>query len=156
MKKNTAPFGTLMNDWTTPELFTTPVPVSIKLVPSLEVIVNGSAPLLNTMLSSSTVVLLKRFVTFDVSKFAMSDGPFGTVFGIQFAAVFHSLLEGFVLHVALPARQWRCAARDSSAAATTKMNLFIQMRTDEVVGTRLLRCVMDRFYERLGMRLLPR
>ena len=83
LKKNTAPFGTLMNDWTTPELFTTPVPVSIKLVPSLEVIVNGSAPLLNTMLSSSTVVLLKRFVTFDVSKFAMSDGPFGTVFGIQ-------------------------------------------------------------------------
>jgi hypothetical protein len=34
----------------------------------------------------------------------MSDGPFGTVFGVQFAAVFQSLLVGSKFHVALPAK----------------------------------------------------
>ena len=33
----------------------------------------------------------------------MSFGPFGTVFGFQFAAVFQSPLIGLALHVALPA-----------------------------------------------------
>ena len=99
---------------------------------------------------------MKRFATLDVPKVAMSDGPSGTVLGIQLAAVSQSPLEGLVRQVALPARDCRCAAKNSRAAAMINVNLFTQMLIDELVGTRLLPCVMDRFYERLGMRLLPR
>ena len=70
-----------------------PDPVISKFVPEFIVIVNGSAPLLKTTLSSSTVELLKRFVTSEVKKVAMSDGPFGTVFGTQLVAVFQSALD---------------------------------------------------------------
>ena len=42
-------------------------------------------------------------VVVEESKVAVSLGPFGTVGGVQFAAVFQSLLIGFRFHVALPA-----------------------------------------------------
>jgi hypothetical protein len=72
--------------------------------PESTVIVNGGAPLLNTRLLTSTeVVLMEIFVISDIPKVATSPVPFGTVFGIQFAAVFQSPLEGFVFQVALPA-----------------------------------------------------
>jgi hypothetical protein len=46
---------------------------------------------------------MERFVTFEVSKVAISDELSGTVFGVQLAAVFQSPLVGLLLHVALPA-----------------------------------------------------
>jgi len=42
-------------------------------------------------------------VVFDTSNVAVSDDPFGTVDGVQFAAVFQSPLMGLRFHVALPA-----------------------------------------------------
>lgn len=84
-----------------------PEPVISKFtIPLLEsmVIVKAGAPLLKTMLLTSTdVVLMERFVISDVPKVALSADPFGTVFGIQFAAVFQSPLLGLSVQVALPA-----------------------------------------------------
>jgi hypothetical protein len=82
-------------------------------------------PGLKFTLLTSTVGEIVTSVTFDVPKLAMSDGPFGTVLGTQLAAVFQSPVEGFVLHVALPARDCRCAARDSGAAATATRSLCL-------------------------------
>src|SRR5438876_1191708 len=88
------------NDCVVPELFTMPVPYRAMLSKAL--IVYCGAPGLNTRLSRSTITLvLMTSVTFDASNVAMSEVPFGTVLGIQFAAVFQSLLEGLVAHVAL-------------------------------------------------------
>jgi hypothetical protein len=56
----------------------------------------------------------------------MSVVAFGTVCGLQFAAVFQSPLVGFVAHVALPAKEGRCAAKSSSAAAVRQLNVFIR------------------------------
>jgi len=63
-------------------------------------------------------------VRFDAPKVAMSVVAFGTVCGLQFAAVFQSPLVGFVAQVALPAREGRCAAENSSAAATRNLTLL--------------------------------
>jgi len=58
--------------------------------------VYGGAPLLNTALSRLTLALvIERFVTFDAPKVATSVVEFGTVAGVQFAAVFQSPLVGF-------------------------------------------------------------
>jgi hypothetical protein len=43
-------------------------------------------------------------VIVDTSKVAVSDGPLGGPPGVQFAAVFQSILAGFASHVALPAK----------------------------------------------------
>ena len=97
-------------------------------IPLLEstVIVKGTAPLLKIILSTSTaVVLMERLVTSDVAKVAISPGPFGTVFGVQLAAVFQSPFKGFVPQVALPARECCCAAENSSAAAIGTINCFV-------------------------------
>ena len=74
-------------------------------------------PGLKFTLLSSTVGEIVTSVTFDMPKLAMSDGPFGTVLGTQLAVVFQSPVEGLVLHVTLPARECRCVAKNSSAAA---------------------------------------
>jgi hypothetical protein len=70
-------------------------------------------------------------VTFDVPNVATSDVPFGTVFGLQFAAVFQSPLVGFVAQVALPATDCRCAAENSSAAATRSLSLVNDVLINE-------------------------
>ena len=80
---------------------------------------------MNTALSRLTLALvIERFVTFDMPNAAVSVVAFGTVCGLQFAAVFQSPLVGFVAHVALPARECRCAAKNSDAAATRKASLL--------------------------------
>src|SRR5690349_9263266 len=92
---------------------------------SMAVIVYWDALELKTRLSRLTITsLLTTSVTFDVPNVAMSDVPFGTVLGVQFAAVFQSPLIGFVAQVALPARDCRCAAENSSATATRNLSLF--------------------------------
>src|SRR6266705_2609583 len=62
------------------------------------------APGLKAMLLTSVVVDVEMSVVLETSKVAVSLGPFGTVFGIQFVAVFQSPLIGFMLHVALSAK----------------------------------------------------
>src|ERR1044071_829938 len=48
----------------------------------------------------------ERVVILELANVAVSPGPFGTVSGIQLAAVFQSPLTGLALHVALPANEW--------------------------------------------------
>src|SRR3954452_7827222 len=91
---------------------------------SIAVIVYCDEPELKTRLSRLTIVsLLMTSVTFDGPKVATSVVEFGTVCGIQFAAVFQSPLVGLLLQVALPAREGRSAARNSSAAALRNLSL---------------------------------
>ena len=46
---------------------------------------------------------MERAVVLDKSKKAVSDGPLGTVVGVQFIAVFQSPEPGLRPHIALPA-----------------------------------------------------
>ena len=59
----------------------------------------------------------------DGPKDATSPGPFGTVAGVQLAAVFQSPLLGLALQVALPANEW--AALKNKKADTMGKSLFI-------------------------------
>ena len=54
-------------------------------------------PFTSTLLETDTAVLL------ELAKVAVSEEPFGTVAGVQFAAVFQSPLVGFAFQVALSA-----------------------------------------------------
>src|SRR6266446_5930546 len=91
----------------------------------MAVIVYWDALALKTRLSRLTItLLLMTSVTFDVPKVATSVVAFGMVCGLQFAAVFQSPLVGFVAQVALPSREGRCAASNSSAAATKNLSLL--------------------------------
>ena len=49
----------------------------------------------------------------EVLKVATSDGPLGTVAGVQFAAVFQSPLAGLRFHVALPAEATCAKSKES-------------------------------------------
>src|SRR5207247_9347343 len=81
---------------------------------------------------------MESAVTFEAPKVAMSDDAFGTVLGTQLAAVFQSPLVGLVAQVALPAREGRCAAENSSAAATKIVKLFLRVFMDNFAETRSL------------------
>ena len=59
--------------------------------------------------------LAVTLVTLEVPKVATSDGPSGTVFGIQLAAVSQSPLEGLADQVALPAEANGVVAAQRSA-----------------------------------------
>jgi hypothetical protein len=67
--------------------------------------VNALAPGSNTIPFTSVLDATEIFLVFDASKVAVSDGLFGTVSGVQFAAVFQSLLLGLRSQVALSARE---------------------------------------------------
>ena len=81
------------------------IPVSRKVSrrKGLGVIVKALTPGLNTM--PSTVVLVETVtpVILERSKVTVSADPLGTDGGVQFSAVFQSLLIGFMLKVALSA-----------------------------------------------------
>src|SRR5712691_3808858 len=101
---------------------------------SIAVIVYWDALALKTRLSRLTItLLLMTSVTFDAPNVAMSVVELGTVGGIQFTAVFQSPLVGFVAHVALPASESRCAAKNSSAAATRNLSLLNDVFINETV-----------------------
>src|SRR5207249_993977 len=69
----------------------------------LVVIVNTLAPALNTIPLTSVLAEVEMPVTLEEAKLAVSDGPLGTVAGVQLAAVFQSPLVGLEVQVALPA-----------------------------------------------------
>jgi len=73
------------------------------------------------MLSTSISVAIEMAVTEDSPKLARSAGPFGTVLGDQFVAVFQSPLPGVVLQVALPAN----AGEAKRTRAKTKWGMQI-------------------------------
>ncbi len=80
-------------------------------------------------------LLIKRLVTLEPPKVAMSEEAFGTVAGTQLVAVFQSPLEGFAAQVALPARECRGAGRYSSATAMRNANLFDDLFMGEIQGS---------------------
>jgi len=69
-------------------------------------------------------------VRFDAPKVAMSVVAFGTVCGLQFAAVFQSPLVGFLAQVALPAKELIASrlGRKSAAPKALKRLALQQMR----------------------------
>ena len=90
-----------------PELLVMPTPLMVKEmleVVRLTVIVNALAPGLNTMPFTSVLAERETPVVFEAANVAVSEGPLGTVGGVQFAALFQSPAAGLVFHVALPAK----------------------------------------------------
>ena len=65
--------------------------------------VNALAPGLK-MISERSTYSTEMSVTVETSKVAISEEPLGTVAGVQFEAVYQSLLVGLRFHVALPAK----------------------------------------------------
>ena len=59
-------------------------------------------PALKTICATSTEAESETPVKLDAPKVATSDEPLGTVAGVQFAAVFQSLVNGLDFQVALP------------------------------------------------------
>src|SRR6266536_1597129 len=92
---------------TIPELLVIPAPliVSSENVPAgSDVTLYALAPGSKTMLLASMKSERETAVKLETPKVAISDGPLGTVAGVQLAAVFQSPLAGSRFHVALPAR----------------------------------------------------
>ena len=83
----------------TPELFVMPAPLRLNMDPSMDdalaVIVNALAPALNTMPLTSVMAERETLVVLEKANVAVSEGPLGTVAGIQLRAVFQSPLAGF-------------------------------------------------------------
>src|SRR4029077_20748886 len=77
-----------------------PLMVSVKL--GLTVMVYAEAAGVNVTPLTSVFSEIERAVVLDKSKKAVSDGPFGTVVGIQLAPVFQSPEPGLRAHIALP------------------------------------------------------
>ena len=88
----------------TPELLITPGPSIVKASPGLVMVKTLALGLKMTLL---TVVLAERLMAavLETPKVAVSAAPFGTVAGVQWAAVFQSPDEGLRFQVALPATQ---------------------------------------------------
>ena len=63
-------------------------PLMVSSVPTPVLIAKALAPELNAMLFTSVLVESETSVVLETSKVAVSDGPFGTVAGVQLAAVF--------------------------------------------------------------------
>src|SRR5206468_2979259 len=108
-----APLIPTIKFWSPVELLIMPAPLIVN-AKELSVIVNALAPELNTMLF--TVIRLEREmpVMLDVANVAVSVGEFGTVPGVQLAAVFQSPVTGAAFHVALPAKLLPAAASKNS------------------------------------------
>ena len=68
----------------------------------------------------------------EVEKVAMSEGPFGTVWGDQLVAVFQELPPGLLFHVALPAT---AAVRARKRNPKNKKSKYTNGRWDCEVGS---------------------
>ena len=86
--------------WVVPESFMTPAPLKVSPAWVVAVMEKASAPEAKTISFTSVAAESRIVGLLEVAKVAVSLGPFGTVFGIQFAAVFQSPLVGLVRHVA--------------------------------------------------------
>ena len=85
-----------------PELLVIPRPLIVRFTPP-EVIVYGLAPELKIIPFTSVLAERERAVVALAANVAVSDGPLGTVAGVQLPAVFQSPVAGLDLHWALPA-----------------------------------------------------
>src|ERR1043166_726561 len=111
-----------MNCWTTPELFVMPVPLTLSRKLGGVVMLNALAPGSKAMPFTSTLDESDISVMFEAANVAVSLGPFGTVLGIQLAAVFQSPLIGSSCQVALPANP-ACIVRPKHKMQMSKRRL---------------------------------
>ena len=81
----------------------TPTPLMANVSEGPAVIVKALAPGLNWIPLTSVGPEMEMPVVLETANWAVSAGPFGTVAGVQLAAVFQSPLAGLRFHVALPA-----------------------------------------------------
>ena len=72
---------------------------------------NVLAPGLKKRPFTSTLTEREIAVVFEIAKVAVSDGPLGTVAGVQLVAVFQSPLVGLRFQLALPATAFRVKVR---------------------------------------------
>ncbi len=86
-----------------PESLLTPVPLIVRVTRGSAEMVKALAPAVKSIALTSTADLMVRSVRLETPKVATSDGPFGTVAGVQLPAVFQVPVPGFRFHVALPA-----------------------------------------------------
>jgi hypothetical protein len=102
-----------------------PAPVMFNESPGLEseVTVKALAPELNTISFTSVLAERETPVILDALNVAVSEGPFGTDDGVQFAAVFQSPELGLVFHVALPAKAPSVAETASAANIASRRNV---------------------------------
>src|SRR5262249_5013562 len=108
----------------TPELFVIPAPLTVKVTFAV-VVLKLLAPGLNTKLLTSVLADREISAVFERSNIATSSGPFGMVLGVQFSAVFQSLLIGVMLQVALPAYTALSAPSESvRMMAQARMGVF--------------------------------
>ena len=98
-----------------------PTPVMFNPNVLFAVMVNVLAPASNTIPFTSVLAERETLVVFEASNVAVSEEPFGTVDGVQFAAVFQSPEPGVVFHVALPAKAVLWLESKSNSAAVTKL-----------------------------------
>ena len=130
--------GMAKNCWTMPELLTTPPPLKVncdttdpKLSPT--VILKGLPPGLKTMLSTSTGGnTIEVAGALETPKVAMSAEPFGTVAGVQLAAVLQSPVVGLRFQVALPPKATVPKMRDKANAG--KRENFISQSQQKVTA----------------------
>src|SRR5438552_510814 len=101
--------GATVSFCVTPELLVIPVPLIVNVIPvesgsGSAVMLNLLAPGLKTIAATSVVSAENvRSVILELAKVATSAGPFGTVSGVQFTAVFQSPFVGLRFQVALSA-----------------------------------------------------
>jgi hypothetical protein len=108
-----------------PELFVIPMPLMNNEERKGAVIVNALAPALNTIPFTSVNAEREISILLERANVAVSVGPFGTVAGVQFVAVFQSLLPGLRFQVALPAKRLvTIAARPTRMMTAVKLTLF--------------------------------
>ena len=101
--------------WVTPELFVIPAPLKVSPARVEAVKVKAAAPRAKTISLTSVAAEIEIAPWLEAAKVAMSPGPFGTVAGVQLAAVFQSPLVGLRFQVALPA--WAGAFMTSKSNA---------------------------------------
>lgn len=95
---------TRWKDCVTAELLVIPVPPKFKLVLTGRVSEKALALAPKTIALTVTGLESETAGVLETSNVAVSRDEFGTVFGVQFVAVFQSPVAGLALHVALPAR----------------------------------------------------
>ena len=85
------------------ELFDSPLPLMFNISEAGTLTLNALAPGLNTTLLTCVVAEMETEVILEISNVAVSEGPLGTVAGVQLAGLFQSLSTGLAFHVALSA-----------------------------------------------------
>ena len=85
-----------------PEPLLTPVPLIVRVTPGRAEMVKALAPAVKSIAFTSTEPKMVTAVELETLNVATSDGPFGTVRGVQLLAWFQPSVAGFRFQVAVP------------------------------------------------------